>query len=752
MNFKDNENALHTIKFVNATNKSIFLTGKAGTGKTTLLRNIVLNTHKKTIIAAPTGIAALNAGGVTLHSLFQLPFGSFLPSNETSFLENQNLQFTPLSQLTKKIKLNTNKRNLLIQTELLIIDEVSMLRADMLDAIDTILRSVRRKRHLPFGGVQVLFIGDMLQLPPVIKENEWNILRQYYKSLYFFDAFVFQQEKPIVIELERIYRQSDRDFVDILNNLRNNKIIQSDIEILNKYYQKSFEKKAEDSIVYITTHNRKADNINSSELQKLKTKEFSYSASIAREFPENLYPIEYDLTLKVGAQIMFVKNDYSGEERYYNGKIGIIDSLGKDEIKVKFPETNNVIEVEKYTWEHKRFELNKTTGLIDEVPLGEFKHFPIKLAWAITVHKSQGLTFKKAIIDVSDAFAPGQIYVALSRLESLDGLVLTEKIQHNIPEQDARLIKFTERKLTSTQLNKEFEDGSRAYINSVIIESFDFAGLEQEFKYHLGTYDKDENRSAKQSYKQVFQKISEKTPPIKEVGTKFQTQLFHLFNKQEKLEKIQERLTAAIDYFEPLLNEIGNELLALIDTIQDETRIKAYDTELQNLESMTFNKIQAIRKCKNLLVAVIENKELIKENIPTDNAALAQREKMLPKGKTKKSTSKKSAKIAKALKEPKKDTKEVTYEMYSDGLTIDEIAKERGLTKSTIENHIAYYIAESMLDVEDFVPKDIVKKVLEVLKANKTRSLGEIKSALPDYIEYGQIRLVMAHLEAFGGL
>ena len=310
----------------------------------------------------------------------------------------------------------------------------------------------------------MLFIGDMLQLPPIVKDEEWNVLQQFYKSLYFFDALVFQQQKPITIELQRIYRQSDVDFVNILNNLRNNIITADDTRILNSYVKSDFAMNKNDSYIHITTHNRKADTINAAELQKLTTPSYFYEASITGDFPEHIYPIDITTEFKQGAQIMFLKNDYSGESQYYNGKIGVVHETTADKILVEFPETKTIVEVEKYTWEHKRFELHKTTGEIQEKIIGTFTHYPIKLAWAVTVHKSQGLTFAKAIIDVSDAFAPGQIYVALSRLESLDGLVLTTPIKENMPNQNARLLQFTNRKLNTQELENEYKNGVISYI------------------------------------------------------------------------------------------------------------------------------------------------------------------------------------------------------------------------------------------------------------------------------------------------
>ena len=421
--------AEYVLQFINLTKQNIFLTGKAGTGKTTLLREIVKNTHKKTVIVAPTGIAAINAGGVTIHSMFQLPFGCFVPSftseNYSVYtkVENKNTIY-------KHFKFSGQKRNVLINLELLVIDEVSMLRPDLLDAIDFVLQKIKRNT-LPFGGVQVLFIGDLLQLPPIIKPDEWQVIKDYYKGKFFFHAQVFQNQQPLYIELEKIYRQQDMTFVDILNNLRNNIITLEDKKLLEKYINPAFDTKANKGYITITTHNNKADFINKNELQAIDLPSVKFYATVTGDFPQHQYPIEEVLEFKIGAQVMFIKNDPNPEKRYFNGKMGFITTLNTEEIIVHFPEENVFITVEEHEWNNIKYSLNESSKDIEEEVLGTFVQYPIRLAWAITVHKSQGLTFEKAVLDVSDVFVAGQLYVALSRLTSLNGLVLMNHLNMN---------------------------------------------------------------------------------------------------------------------------------------------------------------------------------------------------------------------------------------------------------------------------------------------------------------------------------
>ena len=457
------EAASYTLRFINQTQRAVFLTGKAGTGKTTLLREIIETTHKNTVVVAPTGIAALNAGGVTIHSMFQLPFGGFIPDNSAPDF-SESTKFETKATLRRHFKMSGLKKSVIRNMELLIIDEVSMLRADLLDAMDFMMQTVR-KRNQPFGGVQVLFIGDLLQLPPVIREDEWYTLKKYYKGKFFFHSHVVQQNPPLYIELDKIFRQTDDAFISVLNNLRNNTISKDDIAALNQYVQPNFDLKANKGYITLTTHNAKADAMNAEALDSLEAKEWSYSPEITGDFPDKIYPVDEGLRLKEGAQIMFVKNDLSFDKKYFNGKMGVIKSLTAKENLVHIPEENKTIEVEKYGWQNIRYKVNDTTKEIEEEVLGTFVHYPIKLAWAITVHKSQGLTFDKAALDVSQVFLPGQAYVALSRLRSLKGLILLSPLQMNGISNDQDVMDYSLNKASETHLENALHFETKNFIH-----------------------------------------------------------------------------------------------------------------------------------------------------------------------------------------------------------------------------------------------------------------------------------------------
>ena len=741
MNFDDNSSALQVIRFINGTNRSIFLTGKAGTGKTTLLKEIVEHTHKSVVIVAPTGIAALNAGGVTIHSMFQIPPACYAPALD---FENPNISFNvmPLRKIPREVaKMAGWKRNVLRKMDLLVIDEVSMLRADLLDAIDVALQSIRRRKNVPFGGVQVLFIGDMLQLPPVVKNDEWNFLKQYYNSMYFFDARVLQYEQPLVLELEKIYRQDDKRFIEILNNLRNNKFVQSDVNELNKHYIPHFEAPKKQPYIFITTHNKKAEALNDKKLRELKTRSVFYSATISGTFPENLYPLNPTMEMKEGAQIMFIKNDYQQGENYYNGKIGQIHKLQNDEISVIFPETGQIVNVDLFTWENVRYTLNKETGQITEEKLGTFTAYPIKLAWAVTVHKSQGLTFKRAIIDVSEAFAPGQIYVALSRLESLSGLVLSEPIVDDFPDQDTRVLKFANDKKSDSELDDLYKLAMQKYVEDTIISAFDFHTLLEDFNAHLADYDVDETHSNKMLFKKQIEELSPKVQNMVEIADKFQLQLNYVIRQRDNNYLLQ-RLTASEQYFTPLFDDISLQIYKVVANALVATRTKQYVIDLQTLELLFFNTLQRIRKAEKLLKSILSGGQLSKAELSIE-VDLDARKKVMMQQATAKKTNEKAQKYL----DQHLDTKEVTFMMFSNGMSPDEIAEDRELTVKTIYRHLQYFVAEGDLDVSQFVDEQTIKDVVTVVKEKDLKTLTAIKAELPK-VSYEDIRFVLAAMES----
>ena len=416
-------------QFIENTDRNLFITGKAGTGKTTFLRSVKEKSHKRMVVVAPTGVAAINAKGVTIHSFFQMPFGPILPDTDLNVSKGFNRKFS-------KTKINIIK-----SMDLLVIDEISMVRADLLDGIDRTLRRFRNRNKV-FGGVQVLMIGDLQQLSPVIKEQEWDLLRHVYKNGFFFSSLVFQQCEAITIELKHIYRQENPKFIEILNEIRNNVLSEAGAAELNKCYVPEFIPESDAGYIALTTHNNKAEATNNVELEKLTTKTYTYKAEVDGKFPEYAYPNKEALKLKVGAQVMFVKNDTGPEKRYFNGKIGEIIHLDKEEITVRCLDDDFDIAVTPEIWENINYSVDAETKAITEEKIGSYTQMPLRLAWSITIHKSQGLTFEKAIIDAQGAFAHGQTYVALSRCKSLEGLVLKSKIHSSQIINDGNVTTF----------------------------------------------------------------------------------------------------------------------------------------------------------------------------------------------------------------------------------------------------------------------------------------------------------------------
>jgi len=711
-------------KYVNATDRHIFLTGKAGTGKTTFLKYIVEHTYKNAVVAAPTGIAAINAGGVTLHSLLQLPFGTFIP--ERIQLPTSESRITTPQTLFQESRFNASKRKLIQELELLIIDEVSMLRADLLDCIDHSLRYLRKRNFEPFGGLQILFIGDLMQLPPVVREDEMNLLRPYYASPYFFEARALKENPPILVELQKIFRQSDQHFIDLLNRLRHNEQTEEDLQLLNEHYRPDLDNTSLEGYIHLTTHNRKADSINKSRLQNLEEKTFTFYAHLEGDFPDTMFPTGERLELKKGAQVMFIKNDPSGQGQFFNGKIGQVSHLSKEEIWVRFGDGNEIL-AETYKWENKRYVLNKTNNEINEKYMGSFEQYPLKLAWAVTVHKSQGLTFEKAILDLSSTFAPGQFYVALSRLTSLDGLVFSSPLPINPPGIDKSLQAFGNTFKKTGELRKNLGEDRREYLHKFTKRAFGFEPLIRELSYHQKSFDKDENRSLKQQSLPWTRELIKNTLLLKETGNRFIKQVEKILSQLDYLPLLSERIKKAQVYFEKELTTMTDEVSAHRRKMKGESKVKAYLKELEQLEGLYLNQNQQILK-----IALLVSHE-------NDNSTLTKKE--LRGSRIYQSAAKSAKKTSKKDKTP---TAQFSYDLYKQGKNIEEIATERGFLVSTIEGHLSTFVESGELDVLELMKEERLEQILEKYHKGLTRS-GEIKGDLGYDFSYSEIKLALAH-------
>ncbi len=747
--------ANYVLQFINQTNRSLFLTGKAGTGKTTLLREIIQTTHKNCVVVAPTGIAALNAGGVTIHSMFQLPFGGFIPDNSApQFFENS--KFESRATLRRHFKMSTLKRKVIQNMELLVIDEVSMLRADLLDAIDFMMQSVRRK-SIPFGGVQVLFIGDLLQLPPVIREEEWSTLRKYYKGKFFFHSHVITQNPPLYIELSKIYRQTDDTFISILNNLRNNTITQKDIEVLNHFVQPYFDLKTNKGYITLTTHNAKADQINQQSLTDLKGISLFYKADVIGDFPEKIYPLEATLELKVGAQVMFVKNDTSFDKKFYNGKMGFIQFLSDKEIHVHFPEENKTIELEKNEWQNIRYTVDENTKEIKEDVLGTFSQFPIKLAWAITVHKSQGLTFDKAALDVSQVFMPGQAYVAFSRLRSLNGLILLSPLRMNGISNDQEVMDYSLNKASEGFLENTLQQETQVFIHNFLKDSFNWADLAQEWRNHKFSYRDKSEISEKTKHAEWAHKRTDEMEALIVPSEKFVAQLNKLFSNTIDFKFVNERILAAYNYFFPVMDQLVYEILWKIEEVKRIKKVKAFYEELMELEDLQINAVLRLMKAKLFMDTIANGETISKESLSSDAIKNYKSEKLLAVVhdfkklnvtiiNDQEDINRYEKKTKAAPKGPKKSTVQETYELWLQKNSIKEIAAIRKLTVSSIENHLTKLIEAKTISISELLPQDKLEELRLVFKDYKGEPLSEIKERFDNKYSWEELKMVKAIL------
>ena len=526
--------------FVQYTGTNIFLTGKAGTGKTTFLHRIRAASPKRMIVTAPTGVAAINAGGVTLHSFFQLAFGPHVP--ETGRTEDGAKAINKFSR---------EKINIIRSLDLLVIDEISMVRADLLDSVDEVLRRYKNK-YKPFGGVQLLLIGDLQQLAPVVKEEDWNLLKPYYDTPFFFSSIALRKTQLISLELKHIYRQNDQQFIRLLNMIRENRLDGDAIETLNKRFIPNFDPEKNKGYITLTTHNNQAHQINGLRLDKIKDLKQTFRAEISGNFPEYSYPTDLELVLKIGAQVMFVKNDSSHEKRFFNGKIGTISRIKDGIVYVECPGETEEIDTGPVEWNNYTYTIDEKTNEIVENIIGTFKQVPLKLAWAITIHKSQGLTFNNAIIDANAAFAHGQVYVALSRCRSLDGIVLSSKINPQSIKIDSSVLGFT-REIENNEPNeKQLTESRRAFERTLLLELNDFSSIHRRLDYCLKLVRENENILEGKPFEICKETTDTFFKNVVDVSRKFSSQLDQLFLQNpdtEKNDTLNERVSKACMYY-----------------------------------------------------------------------------------------------------------------------------------------------------------------------------------------------------------
>ena len=592
-------------KYLLHTNQSVFLTGKAGTGKTTFLHTLKHKTPKRITVVAPTGVAAINAGGVTIHSLFQLAFSPFIPSAYDAKPSNEVKKFSK------------EKINIIKSIDILVIDEISMVRCDVLDAVDAVMRRFR-SRNQPFGGVQLLLIGDVNQLAPVIKDDEWQILKNYYDTVFFFSSLALKKLVPVIIELKQIFRQSDEVFIDLLNKVRNKTFDTSTFELLNSRLDVHvFEDEKDDGYITLTSHNAASKEINQDKLDRLKTPSVNFKADVKGDFPEYLFPTDETLELKEGAQVMFLRNDSTKEKRFFNGKIGKIVICESNKIVVE-TDDHSAITVEKEEWTNMRYAYNEKSKTIEEHPIGTFRQFPLKLAYAITIHKSQGLTFDKVIIDAQDAFSSGQVYVALSRCRSLEGIILSSPITPSSIKVDKAIDQFNSQISQSVLDENQLRIAQIQFQETLLMEWVDFEPIRAAFTHllkHMHEHSASIDRNAHASLIEYYKITSDETGAYM-MG--FKKQLMAMLNKEvlpEEDLKLQERVQKAAEYFAPRMADIAQQLKFFYLKTDNKTVNEVLQNDVHSLKKALFIKEQGFKACLSGFSAITYKQCIINAEI-----------------------------------------------------------------------------------------------------------------------------------------
>ncbi|WP_420551770.1 helix-turn-helix domain-containing protein [Tenacibaculum aiptasiae] len=792
--------------FIEKTDRNLFLTGKAGTGKTTFLRKIKNESLKRMVVVAPTGVAAINAKGVTIHSFFQLPFGPIIPNSQSHYTDRIQRKFS-------KIKIDIIK-----SLDLVIIDEISMVRADVLDGIDEVLRRYKNRNKV-FGGAQVLMIGDLQQLSPVIRPNDWSILSSYYKTAYFFSSIAFQEANAISIELKHIYRQQDEGFIKLLNEVRTNTLSEASAKLLNNQYEPEFEPQKEDGYITLTTHNKKADTINQEELDKITTKATTYTAEVYKDFNEKNYPNDEHLSLKVGAQVMFIKNDSSPEKRYYNGKIGTVLLLEEDTVTVKCSE-NDIIETTVETWENISYSLDSDSKEISEKLEGSYTQIPLRLAWAITIHKSQGLTFDKAIIDAESSFAHGQTYVALSRCKTLEGIVLKTPIKSSSIINDNSVKSFNKQVEENVPTNDDLEKSKKKFQINLINDLFSYHEFLQPVARLMDIYYNNQT-SLQGNVIEPLKKIKDEgIVPLLKVANSFKIQLENLALKEDEINDnlIQERYIKALAYFK---KETTEKIIDVFETFSYSTDNSAVEKDIEKqvsafedflrIKKILFNSLssefsieeflkvraKAIldkpekKKKKRTVVTSTAHQKLFEElqlfrtsvsnseDIPPfqvfTQKTLFELCELLPMDKSQlikvngmgkirvnkygdeileiindyaKANNLKSQIEIVEIEKDKRNTKDITFDLYKKGLNTEEIAAKRGLVIGTIEGHLSHFVIQGDIEITELFSNKKLEKAKRIINATGLDNLSKVKEIVEDEYTWGELRMIVAWMRS----
>jgi ABC-type cobalamin/Fe3+-siderophores transport system ATPase subunit len=685
---------------IHETGSNLFLTGKAGTGKTTLLKELINESKKNLVILAPTGVAAMNAGGMTIHSFFQLPFSTYIKPGANGAISKY--------MLLKNLRFSEDKIELIKSLELIVIDEISMVRADVIDAIDDILRHIRNKPNDAFGGTQMLFIGDLFQLPPVVKDDEMALLSQFYSSPFFFEATVMKLSPFKTIELTKIYRQQDIQFIDLLNKIRNNECENSEFELMRSL-RKSMPNPIPKGTIILSSHNYQSEAINKKSIDELEGESFSYKASFSGNFNERNVPGELELELKVGAQVMFTKNDSSGLQKYYNGKIAVISKLGKDEVFVSFDDEDE-FEVSKENWTNHEYVYDSDEDRIQKKELGKFTQYPLKLAWAITIHKSQGLTFNEVLIDAGKSFAAGQVYVALSRCTSLQGLGLLSDISPANIISDRNIVNFLKKQTNPQDWIEELELEKRMYAILNMNEIFAMYELLQLEKSTISQLQKLAIYEH-ETFGKNWKKIQNTFLHLDEMAEKFKQLINFKFREEnEDIEWISQKILGAKRYFIKELGENVLEPLAEIKTdVSSKKRIKGLSKILDRFKN------QVIQKRKKIALVTMPGMNLSVE-IPSEKTV---------------------------AKPGKGESKLITHDMFVAGMKAPEIAKSRSMAESTIEGHLAELVVDGILDYKLLISDEEIQLINKVKEEKAFEGLKPLFDEFNGIYTYSKLRIAI---------